>query len=452
MPTTPPRPETIRANTLKVKRRDLAQSLIKRGINVDPLEKWSKEGLVVYESSVALGGTPEYLAGQYMLQAAASLLPVIALNPQEGERVLDMAAAPGGKTTHICQLMRNSGAVFANDVSKERLRALSANVHRMGCSNVIITNFNGRSSRARCGTWTGCCWTRRARGRGSSRRTPKIKMTKTLDDLRDCSRVQKELLLAAIDSCNAKSPDNFIVYSTCSVLYEENEGVVDYVLKRRHVRLVDAGLPFGRPGFVKIAKCRFQPAMALCRRFYPHIHNLDGFFVAKLQKYAEGPKEGKYKSPKPVVQRPTPKAQKLKGRAKGEKAEKAPKLRPPPPNRRLTREERDAQLAAAAAAKAEAERELKSRVHKGILRRRKRSQGDEPAANGKGPKRRRKAEGKGEASGAPGGRPSAPEANGPSPRRVGFDPDIGSFQRAVDSHDAASGARPRKTRREKLRR
>jgi ribosomal RNA methyltransferase Nop2 len=96
-----PRPVTIRTNTLKTRRRDLAQALINRGVNLDPIGKWSKVGLQVFDSPVPIGATPEYLAGHYMIQAASSFLPVMALAPREHERILDMAAAPGGKTTYI---------------------------------------------------------------------------------------------------------------------------------------------------------------------------------------------------------------------------------------------------------------------------------------------------------------------------------------------------------------
>ena len=152
---------SIRANTLKTRRRDLAQALINRGVNLEPIAKWSKVGLTVFESPVPVGeykdttlgtsntnlrvgATPEYLAGHYMLQSASSFLPVIALAPQPEERILDMASAPGGKTTYISALLQNSGVVFANDSNKARTKSLTANVHRMGCRNVVICSYDAR--------------------------------------------------------------------------------------------------------------------------------------------------------------------------------------------------------------------------------------------------------------------------------------------------------------------
>ena len=79
-----------------------------------------------------------------MLQAASSFLPVIALSPQPNERVLDMASAPGGKTTHIAALLQNTGVVFANDANKARTKSLTANVHRLGCKNVVVCSYDGR--------------------------------------------------------------------------------------------------------------------------------------------------------------------------------------------------------------------------------------------------------------------------------------------------------------------
>lgn len=137
------------------------------------------------------GATPEYLSGQYMLQGASSFLPVMALSPQEGELVLDMSSAPGGKTTYIgklclyilfyifpllmlhfvakipslsictisvsrsqvmqnvsfspaAQLMRNTGVIVANDANADRLKSVVGNIHRLGVTNTVVSNYDGR--------------------------------------------------------------------------------------------------------------------------------------------------------------------------------------------------------------------------------------------------------------------------------------------------------------------
>ncbi|XP_029643554.1 probable 28S rRNA (cytosine-C(5))-methyltransferase isoform X1 [Octopus sinensis] len=289
------RPVTIRVNTLKTRRRNLAQALINRGVNLDPLGKWTKVGLVVYDSQVPIGATPEYLSGQYILQGGSSLLPVMALGPQENEFVLDMASAPGGKTTHIAALMKNTGILFANDSNKTRLNAVIANLHRMGIMNVVVANYDGRNMNKIVNTFDRVLLDAPCSGTGVICKDPTVKNTKDQDQINRCSNMQRELLLSAIDCCNAKSKTgSYIVYSTCSVLVEENECIIDYALKRRAVKLVPTGLDFGEKGFPKFQRHRFHPSMNLTRRYYPHTHNLDGFFVAKLKKYSnENPNAAK---------------------------------------------------------------------------------------------------------------------------------------------------------------
>lgn len=91
-----------------------------------------------------LGATPEYLAGHYILQGASSFLPVMALAPQENEKILDLCAAPGGKTTYISALMKNTGMVFANELKKERGKAIVGNLHRLGVNNCTVSCMDGR--------------------------------------------------------------------------------------------------------------------------------------------------------------------------------------------------------------------------------------------------------------------------------------------------------------------
>ena len=286
-----PRPTVIRTNTLKTRREDLMATLTERGMALEPLAPWSKEGIKIARSQVPIGATPEYLAGHYMLQAASSMCSVMALRPQQKERILDMASAPGGKTSHIAQMMRNTGVLVANDIKKSRLKSTAANLARLGVQNCLICNYDGRRFPAVMGGFDRVLLDAPCTGFGVIARDPSIKVQKTVKDVLRMAHLQKELLLAAIDSADANSKTGgVIVYSTCSVCVEENEEVVQYALERRNVRIVATGLEHATPGFTRFGKRRFHPNMNLTSRFYPHVHNMDGFYVTKFVKFSNAPK------------------------------------------------------------------------------------------------------------------------------------------------------------------
>ncbi|KAL8955597.1 MAG: hypothetical protein Q9193_006611 [Seirophora villosa] len=286
-----PRPLVIRTNTLRTSRRSLAQALINRGVTLEPVGKWSKVGLQIFESQVPLGATPEYLAGHYILQAASSFLPVMALAPQENERILEMAAAPGGKSTYIAALMKNTGILFANDPSRARAKALIGNLHRLGCRNTIVSSHDARSFPRTIGGFDRVLLDAPCTGTGVIAKDASIKTNKTPRDFLALPHLQKQLLLCAIDSVDhASKTGGYVVYSTCSVCVEENEQVVQYALSRRpNVKLAETGLGFGAEGFRRYRGKVFDEGMARCRRFYPQRFNLDGFFVAKLRKVGPSP-------------------------------------------------------------------------------------------------------------------------------------------------------------------
>eukprot|EP01069_Polyplicarium_translucidae_P006929 Polyplicarium_translucidae@DN3042_c0_g1_i7.p2 len=263
-----PRPVTLRTNTLKTRRKELARTLISKGANLDPVGDWCRVGLKVYDSTIPLGATSEYCAGHYMVQAAASFLPVMALDPRPGEMI-----------------MKNKGVLFCNDASKERLVALNANLQRLGVSNAVVSNLDGKKLPGYLPKLDRVLLDAPCTGSGIAARDASVKFRRGPGDFETQSKLQKVLLAAAVDIVDACSKTGgVIVYSTCSISIEENEAVIDHVLKTRNVKLVDTGIPFGSPGLSNFRDRRFHPSIAQhAKRVYPHSLNLDGFFCRQAE-------------------------------------------------------------------------------------------------------------------------------------------------------------------------
>lgn len=130
---------TFRINTLKA-RRDEILSLIS-DLNPIPL-RWYRDGFITEEER-KIGNHLAHFLGYIYLQEAASMIPVILLSPKEEEKVLDLAAAPGSKTTQLAQFMNNRGLIVANDISIKRVKALSGNIDRAGVINTVVTRMDG---------------------------------------------------------------------------------------------------------------------------------------------------------------------------------------------------------------------------------------------------------------------------------------------------------------------
>lgn len=183
------------------------------------------------------------------------------------------------------------GILFANDSNKQRAKALIGNVHRLGAKNTVISSHDARSFPKIIGGFDRVLLDAPCSGTGVIAKDPSVKTNKTEKDFLQLPHLQKQLLLAAIDSVDhASKTGGYVVYSTCSVTVEENEQVVQYALSRRpNIRLVETGLTFGVEGFRKFRGKTFDEKMKWTRRYYPHKYNVDGFFVAKFRKVGPSP-------------------------------------------------------------------------------------------------------------------------------------------------------------------
>ncbi|EDL45683.1 proliferating-cell nucleolar antigen p120, putative [Plasmodium vivax] len=288
----------LRTNTVKITRNNLLNILKSQNINAEEGANWNNVGIVINDANSNVGSLNEYLYGYYMLQSASSLIPVLELNVNPEDTILDMCAAPGGKCTFICALQKNRGHVYANDVNKMRCKAIEANASRLGIQNLIITSFDALKIGKK---WTfqfdkiildaPCSGTGVVNKNKGARR-------KTLKEIRELAQKQRKLLSNAI---SLVKNGGIVVYSTCSITVEENEQVINYILKKRDVNVLPTDIQIGDPGITHYRKKEFSSKVALCRRIYLHKHNQDNFFVAKLWKrsdavYSKGGGSGGVKS------------------------------------------------------------------------------------------------------------------------------------------------------------
>ncbi|SBS97820.1 RNA methyltransferase, putative [Plasmodium malariae] len=275
----------LRTNTLKITRSNLMKILKGQNISVqEGRDKWNNVGIIVNDINSNVGSCNEYLYGYYMIQSSSSFIPVLELNAQENDIILDMCAAPGGKCTYLCALKKNRGLVYANDVNKLRCKAIEAHASRMGIHNLIVTCFDSLNIHKYISFQfdkilldSFCSGTGVVNKNKSARR-------KSIKEIRELAQKQRKLLNNAI---NLVKNGGIVVYSTCSITVEENEQVINYILKKRDVNLLPTDIDIGDPGITHYRKKQFSSKIALCKRIYLHKHNYDNFFVAKLIKRSD---------------------------------------------------------------------------------------------------------------------------------------------------------------------
>lgn len=272
---------TFRINTLKSTKERVCSLLDE--FELVPLP-WFEFGFSVMQGR-GLGRTLAHFLGLIYVQEAASMVPPLVLGPRPGERVLDIAAAPGSKTTQMAAMMENRGLLVANDISRERLRGLVGNIDRAGCLNVVVCRCDGmRLARQLAGTFDRVLVDAPCSSEGTMRKSDEALVRWSVVGIRRFSSRQKGLIVAGFD---ALRPGGELVYSTCTIAPEENEAVIAHLLARRPAACLLpielAGMRM-RPAVQEWEGQRFPPEMVRCRRILPQDNDTEAFFVARIQK------------------------------------------------------------------------------------------------------------------------------------------------------------------------
>jgi len=264
-------PLTLRVNLLKASRQDVMERLARAGHDVRPAV-YSPEGIILAKPPVALRDMPEITDGLLYVQDEASQLVSRLLAPRRGERALDLCAGAGGKTIHLAALMENEGEIVAADIQTGKLEALGATARRWGITVVTtaVADAANDSAAARLGLFDRVLVDAPCSGLGTLRRNPEIRWHLTAGKLGALPPLQKQILGNAAACVKG---GGILLYSTCSVMPEENDGVVEAFLKA-HPDFAPARSPAGFPADVIDAKGFL--------RTFPHRHGTDGFFGALL--------------------------------------------------------------------------------------------------------------------------------------------------------------------------
>ena len=275
---------SIRVNTLRAAQETVVKRMKRKGVTLEPIP-WLNTG---YYGDFATTSTPgaflEHMLGFYYVQGVPSMTTVNVLDPKPDETVLDLAAAPGGKTTHIAQEMQNTGMVIAIEQDRERLTSLESNILRCGVTNALVLRGDAKKIQALNIEPDRILLDAPCSGEGLIPLDPTRKTSKTMADVHYCATREDEMLDAAI---SVLAPGGTIVYSTCSIAPEENEYVVDSILKRhREVKIVPIPLEFGSPGYTEPFGVHLDDSLRLTRRFLPHKDGTEGFFICKMTKEA----------------------------------------------------------------------------------------------------------------------------------------------------------------------
>lgn len=275
-----PEPTVVRVRTGRITPERLAERLAVQGYRVRAIEGMPAF-FQVEDGPRPVSFTLEHWLGLIYIQQASTGVAAPALAPEPEERILDLCAAPGGKTTHVADLMRERGALVAADVNEGRIRGLLGNVYRLGHPNILVVSSDGRDF-PEDALFDRVLVDAPCSGEGTLRRRGGQPPNQSRSFLRYVTAAQEALLRKAI---RVTRPGGTILYVTCTFAPEENEAVVSRVLQDAPVELEPLVLPVPHaPGLTSFDEAIFDARLEGAARIYPHHLDSGGLFLAKLRR------------------------------------------------------------------------------------------------------------------------------------------------------------------------
>ncbi len=273
--------KSIRVNTLKITVPELKKRL-EKDWQLTPVP-WCKEGFWIKGTRLDIGNLPEHILGYIYVQEAASMIPPVVLGPKPGEVILDLCAAPGSKTTQIAQMMKNTGVLIANDIDHKRLSALGINTQRCGVSNILITQMQGRYFKESGVMFDRILADVPCSATGTIRKSLKTISMWNPHMIRKIAGEQRQLAKTAFDILK---PGGTMIYSTCSLEPEEDEGVVSHLLDTYdNLKIEQIDLDIKRSKAVMEFEGKsYNKEVSKCLRIWPQDNDTEGFFVTKIKK------------------------------------------------------------------------------------------------------------------------------------------------------------------------
>ncbi len=272
-------PYWIRVNTLKIGEKELIERLTSKGFVLERYGEMNAYSIMDMPVKHP-GATLEHSLGYYYVQDLSSIIPALLLDPKPGDVVLDMAAAPGSKTSLMAELMKNEGTIVANDINENRIKALAGNIERLGITNVVLIRGNGESKNFKM-LFDKILLDAPCTGEGTFRKNPKERMPNLSAHIR-MSKIQKRMMQNAVRHLKEGGT---LVYSTCTFSPLENEEIVRFGVEELGLKIKEINLSVPHEKGVKGWKdWNFGDVWKNMIRIYPHLLDTGGMVIAVLKK------------------------------------------------------------------------------------------------------------------------------------------------------------------------